>query len=268
MEKNQIYCWDSVELLKEIDDNSVDLTVTSPPYDNLRDYEWYEFDYKPIISEIFRVTKQWWIVVRIVNDATINWSETWTSFKQALYFKEMGFNLHDTMIWQKNNFSNPSSTRYHQIFEYMFIFSKWKLKTFNPIKDRKNVFIWGTSLWIHTSRQKDGTLKITKPKKWIQEYWMRYNVWKWNTAAQENMCKHIEHPATFPLWLVKDHIMSWSNEWDLVLDPFVWSWTTCVAAKQLKRDYIWIDISQNYIDIANKRLMECQSPIKDNSQVV
>lgn len=265
MEKNQIYCWDSVELLKEIDDNSVDLTVTSPPYDNLRTYEWYTFDFEWIANELYRISRGGGVLVWIVNDATINWSETWTSFKQALYFKEIGFNLHDTMIWQKCNFSNPSNNRYHQIFEYMFIFSKGKPKTFNPIKDRENIYAGKTTFWINTTREKNWEMKEHK-KNIIDKYWMRFNVWKWNTSWQENMCKHIEHPATFPLRLVRDHIMSWSNEWDLVLDPFVWSWTTCVAAKQLKRDYIWIDISQTYIDIANRRLMESKIADKGCSQ--
>ena len=240
--------------MKSISDNCVDLTVTSPPYDNLRDYEWYDFDFRPIATELYRITKDGWVVVWVVNDATINWSETGTSFKQALYFKEIWFNLHDTMIWQKNNFSNPSSTRYHQIFEYMFIFSKWKPKTFNPIIDRKNIFVWGSSLWKATNRQKDGSQKLVKTRNPNKEYWMRYNIWKWNTSWQENMCKHIEHPATFPLWLVKDHILSWSNEGDLVFDPMCWSWTTCLAAKQLNREYIWIDISPKYVSIAESRI--------------
>ena len=255
MELNKIYNWNCIDVMKQLPNGSVNMVLTSPPYDNLRDYNWYEFNFEWIADELLRIVADGWVVVWIVNDGVVKWSETWTSFRQALYFKEIGFSLHDTMIWQKNNFSNPSNNRYHQIFEYMFIFSKWKPKTFNPIIDRKNVFVGGTSLGKHTSRQKDGTLKITKPPKWIQEYWMRYNVWKWNTAAQENMCKHIEHPATFPLWLAKDHILSRSNEWDIVLDPMCWSWTTCLAAKELGRNYIWIDISKEYCEIAENRLL-------------
>jgi site-specific DNA-methyltransferase (adenine-specific) len=255
MELNKIYCWDCVEVMKEIEEWSIDMTITSPPYDNLRSYEWYSFDFEWTAKELYRVTKEWWVVVWIVNDATINWSESWTSFRQALYFKEVWFNLHDTMIWQKNNFSNPASTRYHQIFEYMFIFSKWK-PVFNPIMDRKNIRVWWWALWEQTSRQKNWELRVRNKKAAIKEYWMRYNIWKWNTSWQENMCKHIEHPATFPLWLVKDHIRSWSNEWDIVLDPFIWSWTTAVACKELNRNFIWIEISPKYCDIANNRLSD------------
>ena len=152
--RNQIYCWNCVDVLGEMEGEIIDLTITSPPYDNLRDYEWYNLDIERIAKELYRVTKKGGVVVWIVNDATVNWSESWSSFKQALLFKDVGFNLHDTMIWQKNNFSNPSSTRYHQIFEYMFVFSKWKPKTFNPIKDRKNIYVWANSLWKQTTRQK------------------------------------------------------------------------------------------------------------------
>lgn len=253
MEKNQIYNMDCIDLMKHLESESVDMTLTSPPYDNLRDYNWYTFDFKETAVQMRRIMSRGGVLVRIVNDATINWSETWTSFKQALYFKEIWFNLHDTMIWQKVNFSNPSKTRYHQIFEYMFIFSKWKPKTFNPIKDRKNIYAGKSTFWINTSRAKDWKMKEQK-KNIIDEYWMRYNIWKWNTSWQENMCKHIEHPATFPLWLAKDHIRSWSNEWDLVLDPFMWSWTTALACKELNRNFIWSEISKEYCEIAENRL--------------
>lgn len=256
MEVNKIYCWDCVEIMKEIEDWTIDMTITSPPYDNLRSYEWYSFDFEWTAKELYRITKECWVVVWIVNDATVNWSETWTSFRQALYFKEIWFNLHDTMIWQKNNFSNPSFNRYHQIFEYMFVLSKWKPKTFNPLIDRKNVCVWWRPLWKTTRRQRDWWFTLRWNDRIVKEYWMRYNIWKWNTTWQENMCKHIEHPATFPLWLVKDHIRSWSNEWDTVLDPFIWSWTTAVACEELNRNFIWIEISPKYCEIANKRISD------------
>ena len=162
MELNKIYNEDCLETMARMNDNFIDLTVTSPPYDNLRTYNdnidetWGEHVWKPIIKELFRVTKNGGIVVWVVGDATINGSETGTSFKQALYAKDIGFNLHDTMIYEKAGFSNPSNNRYHQVFEYMFIFSKGRPKTFNPLKDRKNK--WNGS-WGNTSnRQKNGIL--------------------------------------------------------------------------------------------------------------
>lgn len=251
--------------MKDIEDWTIDMTITSPPYDNLRSYEWYSFDFEWTAKELYRITKEWWVVVWIVNDATVNWSETWTSFRQALYFKEIWFNLHDTMIWQKNNFSNPASTRYHQIFEYMFILSKWK-PVFNPIMDRKNIRVWWWALWEQTSRQKNWELRVRNKNAAIKEYWMRYNIWKWNTSWQENMCKHIEHPATFPLWLVKDHIRSWSNEWDTVLDPFIWSWTTALACKELNRNYIGIEISPKYCEIAKARIEYAINAVEEKQE--
>jgi len=180
-------------------------------------------------------------------------SESLNSFKQALYFKEIGFNIHDTMIYQKNNFSNPSTNRYHQVFEYMFILSKGTPKTFNPIVDRKNIYAGYSTLGENTTRKQDGSFSKQK-KRVIKPFGMRYNVWKGNTSGQENMCKAIAHPATFPLWLARDHIISWSNENDVVLDPFMGSGTTGVACKELGRKFIGIDIESSYVDLAKERI--------------
>jgi site-specific DNA-methyltransferase (adenine-specific) len=195
-------------------------------------------------------------MVWVVADATINGSETGTSFKQALHFKDIGFNLHDTMIWKKPNFANPSSNRYHQTFEYMFVLSKGKPKTFNSIKDRKNIYAGNLgSVGENTSTQVDGTKKI-RERKVIAEYGQRHNVWEMNTSGQESMGKAIEHPATFPEKLAKDHILSWSNEGDTVLDCFFGSGTTGKVAKQLNRQFIGIEISPKYLEIAKKRIYE------------
>lgn len=252
-----IYNGDCLEVMRGIEDNQIDLTVTSPPYDSLRTYQGYSFDFESIAKELFRITKEGGVVVWVVGDQTINGSETGTSFKQALYFKELGFNLHDTMIYSKNNFSNPSINRYHQIFEYMFILSKGKPKVFNPIKDRKNITAGQIGSWgRNTSRQVDGTMR-TRPRKIINEWGQRYNIWKYKTSknGQEDEIAY-EHPAIFPKQLVKDHIISWSNENDLVLDPFLGSGTTAIASTETKRKFIGVEISQDYFNIAKKRIEE------------
>lgn len=215
-------------LIKTLPDEIIDLTVTSPPYDNLRDYKGYSFDFENIAKELFRVTKMGGVLVWVVSDAVVNGSETGTSFKQALYFKEIGFNLNDTMIWKKDSFSFPESVRYPQNFEYMFCLSKGKPKTFNPIKDRKNKHI---GMAIHgTYRQTDGST-ISRGERWtsqggIKEFGSRFNVW-------EIPCEHNNktgHPAVFPIDIPKGHILSWTNEGDIVLDPFMGSGTTAIAS--------------------------------------
>ena len=248
---NKVHCSNCLDFMKQIPDNCIDLTVTSPPYDNLRDYKGYTFDFENIAKELFRVTKKGGVVVWVVGDATINGSETGTSFKQALYFKEIGFNLHDTMIWNKPNFSNPSRNRYHQIFEYMFIFSKDKIKTFKPIKDKINKY--KTCLGKNTSRKKNGEI-IEVKKNICGEYGMRTNVWNSNTVGQEMMCQTLPHPAMFPEKLAQDHILSWSNKNDIVMDIFSGSGTTCKMARKNDRNFIGIEISKEYCDIANERL--------------
>ena len=250
LEINKIYCMDNVEGMKLLDTESVDLTVTSPPYDDLRDYNGYSFDFENIVKNLFRITKNGGVVVWIVGDATIKGNETGTSFKQALYFKEIGFNLHDTMIWNKNGFSAVGSLkyRYAPVFEYMFIFCKNKIKTFNPIKDRKTIN--GGKIASGTIRQKDGSMKPMSKKMVINEYGQRYNIWDISPHRQKGK----NHPAPFPEKLAEDHIISWSNERDLVLDPFMGSGTTAKMAKLNNRNYIGFDSSQEYCDIADNRL--------------
>jgi site-specific DNA-methyltransferase (adenine-specific) len=250
---------DAKDCLRTIADGSIDFVLTSPPYDDLRTYEGFSFDFRDIATQLYRVLKSGGVIVWVVGDAVINGSETLTSFRQALYFQEIGLNVHDTMIYQKNNFSNPSRNRYHQIFEYMFVLSKGKPKTFNPIIDRKNVYAGYSTLGMNTTRKKDGSFMQQRQRN-IKEYGMRYNIWKGNTSGQENMCKQIDHPATFPLWLTRDHILSWTNEGDLVLDPFTGSGTTGIACAELNRDFIGIDIEQKYVAIAKdayERVANC-----------
>lgn len=237
---------DCLDVMKTLPDNSIDLTVTSPPYDNLRTYNGYSWDFENIAKELYRITKSGGVVVWIVGDATIKGSETGTSFKQALYFKEIGFSLHDTMIWEKETFSNPFKNRYHQVFEYMFIFSKGKPKTFNPIIDKLNKCRNQTRK--PTVRYADGHTEPRCEKK-INNYGKRYNVWHQTVAKQR-----FGHPAPFPEQLIKDHIISWSNENDIVLDPFMGSGTTGKMCKLLNRNFIGIEISEEYFNIAKERI--------------
>lgn len=246
MELDKIYNMRCEEGLKLLNDKSIDLVITSPPYASLRSYGGHkEFDFEEIARQLHRVIKFGGVVVWIVGDATINGGESGESFRQALYFKEIGFNIHDTMIYQKHNFSNPSATRYHQIFEYMFILSKGKPKTFNPIKDRPNICMGKIGSWgKNTVTQTDGTKK-ERPRKINTEFGMRYNLWKVQCGKDKGSKIH---PAVFPLELAKDHIMSWSNSDDIVCDPFSGSGTTARACKELKRNYIAFEVNPCYYE--------------------
>lgn len=244
------YNMDCLDGMREMDDESIDLTVTSPPYDNLRDYHGYMFDYKATLEQLFRVTKIGGVVVWIVNDQTVNGSETGTSFRQALYAMECGFNLHDTMIWHKSGFGFPDSNRYYPIFEYMFVFSKGIPATANLIADRRNIH--GNTKIHGTSRQPDGSLKRSNgdKKRDIPAYGRRFNVWQIN----EEKANRTGHPAVFPVRLAIDHILSWSNEGDLVLDPFTGSGTTGIAAHRTNRRFMGFEIDPVYYKAAKERL--------------
>lgn len=245
-----------LELMKKLPEASVDMVITSPPYDDLRTYDdKASFSFKETAKSLASLLKTGGVIVWNVGDQCVNGSETGTSFRQALYFMDdCGLNLHDTMIWQKSNFSNPSTTRYHQVFEYVFILSKGKPKTFNPIKDRKNVSSGNIgSFGENTVTQKDGSKKI-RQRKIVEEYGMRHNVWVTNTAGQEQTAKKYGHPAMFSESFAHDHIVSWSNEGDLIFDPFMGSGTSGAVAKRLGRRYIGMEINEVYYEIAKNRI--------------
>jgi site-specific DNA-methyltransferase (adenine-specific) len=255
---------DFITEASKIPDNTIDLTVTSPPYDDIRTYnnkvktkdgEKYSFNFDGIVDELYRVTKDGGIVVWVVGDQVKNGGETGNSFRQALSFMSKGFLLYDTMIYMKNGAPFPEKKRYSQVFEYMFIFSKGKPKTVNIIKDKKNKWAGHTNFGKRVMRTKDGGLK-EMPKFEISEYGNRYNVWNYSTGKNYSTKDDIafNHPAIFPEELAEDHILSWSNEGDIILDPMVGSGTTTKMAKLNNRNYIGFDINQEYIDIANQRI--------------
>ena len=238
-----------LDTMKRMPDNFIDLTVTSPPYDGLRTYNGYSFPFENIAKELYRITKDGGVVVWVVGDATVKGSESGTSFRQALYFKEIGFNLHDTMMYRKINYIPLTHNRYEQEFEYMFIFSKGKPKTFNPImvecktkgsKTNGRTFYQTNSQNIPTEGHKNDAVK---------EYKQRGNVWEVPTNAGAK-----GHPAQFPEQLANDHIISWSNEGDIIYDPFAGSGTTGKMAILNKRKCIMSEISSEYCDIIKKRL--------------
>jgi len=236
-----------------MEDNFIDLTLTSPPYDNLRTYNGYSFDFESIVKQLFRVTKEGGVVVWVVGDSTIKGSETGSSFKQALSFMKLGFKLHDTMIYKKKRIVPLTHRRYEQCFEYMFVLVKGKLKTFNPIKlpcKYAGTETWGNRTFHKTS---NSGLVETNNKK-VNEYKQKENIWEYLNAKD----KDFKHPAPFPQQLANDHIISWSNEKDLVYDCFIGSGTTAKMAILNNRNYIGSEMSKDYCDIAEKRINPTQ----------
>ena len=251
---NSIIEGNCVEVMKSFDENSVDLTVTSPPYDNLRTYKGYVFPFEEIAEQLYRVTKPGRIVVWVVADSTIKGSETGTSFKQALHFMEIEFNLHDTMIFQKTNpIPQIYRKRYNNIFEYMFVFSKGEIKTHNPIKIdclHAGLQLNGTT-YKNYSKGEQKREKMAKP---VKKKKIKGNIWEYVVGKKAEDQEAKGHPAPFPCALARDHINSWTNEGDVVLDPMNGSGTTCISALQLNRKYIGIDMSREYCDLARERI--------------
>ncbi len=251
VEINKIYNENCLDTMAKMSDNFIDLTVTSPPYDNLRTYNGYCFDFQAVAKELYRVTKQGGVVVWVVGDATVRGSESGTSFRQALFFKECGFNLHDTMIWEKTAML-PTQDRYYAIFEYMFVFSKGKPNAMNFIDDKQNTAggrVQKKDKCINKGKQETGEGTFIR-----KEFGRRTNIWRIPIGKNKETKGH---PAVFPEQLANDHIISWSNEGDLIYDPFMGSGTTAKMAILNNRKYIGSEISKEYCKIIETRIKEC-----------
>jgi len=252
METNIIYNENCLDTMARMENECIDLVLTSPPYDGLRNYNGYSFPFEDIAKELFRVIKQGGVCVWVVGDSVIDGSESGTSFKQALHFKEIGFNLHDTMIYQKDVMPFPEQTRYNQCFEYMFILSKGKPKTFNAIKEKTKGYKPSKT---STTRNADGTTEVLKYKQGKDERSL-FNIWKFGCGYNKTTNDKIafKHPAMFPEDLAKKHIHTWSNENDIVYDCFGGAGTTAKMAHLQKRKWIISETSKEYVEIINKRL--------------
>lgn len=247
---DSIICGDSVESLRDICSSYIDLVVTSPPYDHLRAYGGKSWDFEQTVYQLYRVVKEGGVIIWVVADATINGSETGTSFRQALHFMHLGFRLHDTMIYRKNSYMPLTHNRYEQAWEYMFCFSKGRPKTFNPLmipsltagtfRSRGN----SKAREVTYAERKRDERTIVNPEKQAP------NIFTYDVGKNEKTL----HNAPFPLELATDQIRTWSNEGDLVLDPFCGSGTTCKAAKDLNRHWIGIDTEEGYCTVARQRV--------------
>lgn len=245
---------DSAQELYKLPPQSVELVVTSPPYDQIRSYGngdgQCDWSFEQTASQINRVLVIGGICCWVVNDQVVNGSETVTSCKQKIFFHEvLGMRIHDTMIYRKRNFSHPERTRYHQVFEYVFVFSKGAPRCFNPLMDRKNLTAGCVgNLGVNTFTERDGS-KSVRSKKVTAEFGMRHNVWEGNTRGQEDMCVELKHPAMMPKWLARDLILSFSNKGDTVCDPMAGSGTVIQEATKLNRRAIGIEINPDYIPL-------------------
>lgn len=246
---NQVICGDNVAVLSGFPDACIDLVVTSPPYDNLRSYDGYSWDFPALAAQLTRVLKPGGVIVWVVADATVDGSETLSSMRQAIHFKDVcGLNVHDTMIYASDK---PPLThnRYEQCWEYMFVLSKGTPKAWHPILRRcKHAGTARSGKFIKTA---DGGWEDASHSNPVKDESLERNIWSYATGQERN-----GHPAVYPLALASDHILSWSNPGDVVLDPFNGSGTTCKAAKELNRHFIGIEISPAYCQIANTRLQQ------------
>ena len=248
---NSVYHSDCIELMKSMEENSVDLTVTSPPYDELRNYNGYHFAFEDIAKNLFRITKKGGVLVWVVGDKIKNGNRSLTCFKQAIFFQTVGFNVHDVMIYRKKNTPFMRTNAYTNCFEFMFVLSKGSPKTFNPLK-------------VKTVRQGQEMLPFNKGADGINKKILgelkpektKTNIWEYATGLHGTTSDRIafKHPAVFPEKLAEDHILSWTNQGEVVFDPMCGSGTTCKMAFINNRFYIGCDISKEYVELTERRL--------------
>lgn len=265
---NKIILGNCVEVMDQLEDESVDAFITSPPYDQLRDYNGYSFPFEDIARKMYQKLAKGGVIVWVVGDAVLKGSESGSSFRQAIFFQELGLNIHDTMIYEKNGASFPArrtGNRYSQVFEYMFVFSKGKPKTANLICDKPNKWSGYTSFGTSTNRNAAGELIKAKNRKPTPNFSPRHNVWKFNTGKKYTTEDDFafNHPAMFPESLAEDHVMTWTQEGDLIVDPFVGAGTTTKMAAINNRRWLGIDISEEYVEIANKRMEIAEQMIQN-----
>ncbi|UYN90434.1 MAG: site-specific DNA-methyltransferase [Anaerolineales bacterium] len=248
---NTVYQADCVEFMAHMDAGSVSLTVTSPPYDELRDYNGYKFEFEKIAYSLYRVTQKGGVVVWVVNDKIKNGNRSLTSFRQAIFFQEVGFNVHDVMIYKKKNTPFMRSNAYTNCYEFMFVFSKGSPRVFSPLKTKT---VRQGQEMLPFNKGTDGVNKKVlgelKPEKTLTNVW-EYAV-GFGGSTRDKFA--FEHPAIFPEKLAEDHIKSWTKEGDLVFDPMCGSGTTLKMAKIARRLYLGCDISADYVKLAKKRL--------------
>ena len=255
---NSVVHEEAVQFMNRIGSEIVDLTVTSPPYDDLRSYKGYHFDFEGIAQGLFNVTKPGGIVVWVVGDKIVKGNRTMTSFRQALHFQSLGFNVHDVMIYKKKNTPFMRSNAYTNCYEFMFVFSKGAPNTFNPIKEQT---VRQGLEKMPANKKADGINNKVLSK--LNPLKSRTNIWEYAVGLGGTTSDRIafKHPAVFPEKLAEDHILSWSNPGDLIFDPMAGSGTTLKMALKNGRNYLGCDISKEYVEIINTRLISTQTAL-------
>tara|TARA_Y100000034_G_C6875037_1_gene400043 strand:- start:483 stop:1289 length:807 start_codon:yes stop_codon:yes gene_type:complete len=252
---NNIICGDNIEVMRAIPENSIDLVVTSPPYDNIRDYKGYNMDLHNVGHQVHRVLKEGGVCVMIIQDGTKNFGKSLTSFRTIVdWCDSFGFKLFETVIYKKHGVAGAWwSKRFRVDHEYIPIFLKGKRpQYFNKEPLKIPSIHGGKTLTGCATRLTNGkTLKAKKVT--INKLKCRGTLWDYTTCGDGSKLKH-KHPATFPNMLPYDIIECFCPEDGIVLDPFNGSGTTCVAARSLNRNYVGIESSREYCDIAIERL--------------
>ena len=252
---NKIICEDNITYLKTLPDECIDFVITSPPYDALRDYNGYKLDLHGLGVELLRVLKDGGICVMVIQDSTRDFAKSLTSFRTIVdWCDNIGFRLFECNIYNRQGTEGAWwKKRFRVDHEYMPIFLKGKRPQYF---DKENIKIPSkhggkimTGANIRTKNGQTGSRKVKINPTKCPGTVMTFG----NTCGGESKLKS-KHPAVFPNMLAYDMIECFCPEDGTVLDPFNGSGTTTLAAKCLGRNYIGIDVSEEYNKIARERL--------------
>jgi site-specific DNA-methyltransferase (adenine-specific) len=255
VELNKVYQQDCIVGMRKIPDGAIDLVVTSPPYDNLRDYNGYSVDLNETGKNIYRILKDGGVAVMVIQDQTKNFGKSLTSFRTIVdWCDNVGFKLFECVIYRKNGTEGAWwKNRFRVDHEYMPIFLKGeKPQYFNKDSLKVKSKHGGKIMTGFANRKTNGETgkSITKA---INEMKCRGTVWDYLMAGDKDPVKR-KHPAPFPDKIPFDFINCFCPPNGIVLDPFVGSGSTVVGAKKLNRSFIGFDISEEYCNLTRKRL--------------
>lgn len=256
---NQIICGDAFEIVRSWPASSVDMVVTSPPYDGIRDYKGFSLNLSAVGQELHRILKDGGVVAMVIQDQTKNFGKSLTSFRTILdWCDRVGFKLFETVIYRKYGAEGAWwNKRFRVDHEYIPVFLKGERPQYFNKEHLKIPSKHGGKTMTGGGTRLTNGVRIATRAITINPFKCRGTIWEYMTAGDGSRLKH-QHPATFPNQLPYDFIQCFCPPDGIVLDPFVGSGTTTVAAKNLDRSYIGIDIAPAYCEIAKKRMaIEC-----------
>ena len=267
--KNKIFLGDCGDILKGIPDASIDLIFTSPPYADQRKHVYggispdeYVSWFLPKAEQFLRVLKPTGTFILNIKERVVNGERHIYVLDMILEMRKQGWLWTEEFMWhKKNSFPGKWPNRFRDNWERLLQFNK--TKKFNMYQDAVMVPVgdWAKDRLANLS-ETDKTRDESKVRsgfgKNVSNWVGRDMVYPTNVIHMATECSNRNHSAVFPLELPKWFIKLFTQPGDFVLDPFIGSGTTALAAIELGRNYVGIDVNQEYVQLSQSRVSESQ----------